>query len=259
MKTRELIFTMIWLVTFSLVGQSQFTFKYGVEAGLAVSPFLKNKFYSVQSETHRTTQTNVPLYSPLIGLTTDLTIKKHLNLTAALQYQMTGQRNHYYREANDPLYNATYRNEAWENQTFHKLCFNLTAGLTLKVWKLQPTIFIGYRLNYFISAKHYIKSVYDHDDPAKDATYEYEINPLDKSELDWTVKRFHRQICAGFSTAIGKHLKISLSVNESGRVFYSESAISCLPYGFTNNDYLATVTYFLPTLKKRTDKQVTVK
>jgi hypothetical protein len=258
MKTRELIFTMIWLVTFSLVGQSQFTFKYGVEAGLAVSPFLKNKFYSVQSETHRTTQTNLPLYSPLIGLTTDLTIKKHLNLTAALQYQMTGQRNHYYREANDPLYNATYRNETWENQTFHKLCFNLTAGLTLKVWKLQPTIFIGYRLNYFVSAKHYIKSVYDHDNPAKDANFEIEFNPLDKNEIAAPVKPFHRQICAGFSLAIGKRLKISVSANESGQVYYSNEIYSS-NYSFTNNDYLATVTYFLPTHNKWTDMRVTAK
>jgi len=259
MTTRLLTLTITALTTFSQVGQSQTTFKYGAEAGLAFSQFPTDKSFIIQSRNDKVTETIIPLYSPLIGLTTDLTIKKYLNFTAGLQYQTTGQRYHYHRDGNDLLYGATYRHDIWENQTFHKLCLPLTIGLSLKVWKLQPTIFIGYRQNYFISGKYYSKSIFDHDDPARDATNENDLNPLDRNEIEWTAKSFQRQFIYGFTTAIGQHLKISVTVARGQRIHYSESAISCLPYGFQNNDYLATVTYFLPTLKNRTDKCVTVK
>jgi hypothetical protein len=255
---RQLLFFLTFFFALTVVcGQT--TFKYGAELGLAFSQFPKNNSYTISDRNDKVTETTSPLYSPLVGLTTNLIVKNYLQFSIGLQYQNTGQRYHYHRDGNDLYYNVTYRHDVWENQTFHKLCLPISAGLTIKVWKMQPSIFIGYRFNYFISGKYYNKSIFDHDIDSLSFSREYEFNPLDKDEIEWSVKPFHGQFFYGFATAIGQHFKISATVARGQRIYYSESAISCLPFGFTNNDYIVTVAYFLPTLKKRTDKCVTVK
>lgn len=251
MRYHLFLLTLITLTNFSQVGQAQTNFKYGVELGFAFSQFPKSNSYIIQTRNDKVTGTTIPLLSPLIGLKTELTIKKHIQFGAGFQYQITGERYHYHRDGNDLLYGATYRTDVWENQTFQKLCLPLTAGLTIKIWKIQPTIFIGYRVNYFLSGKYYSKSVFDHDDSSRDITSEIEFNPLDRNEIEVTVKHLQRQFLYGFSNSIGQHLKISVTVNSGRSILYSQSAISCLGYSFQNNDYLATVTYLLPILKKR--------
>ena len=240
---------LVSIVAFTLTAvHGQTTLKYAPELGLAFSQFPKNNSYSENG-----TMTTTPLYSPLIGGITELTIKKHLQFTTGLEYQMTGQRFHSHQNGYN-IYNGNYTSDTWEKQTFHKLCFPMTVGFKFKIWKLQPSLFAGYRLNYFFAGKYYSESVVDHDNPARNTTTENEFNPFDGDKLEWPIRHFNNQFLYGISTSIGQHLKISFTFNSGRQFSYKESAISCFFYSFPNNDYLTTVTYLFKTsTKSKTD------
>lgn len=245
-----LIVFLIMTVTY---GQTQTAFKYGAELGLAISKFPKNQLFD-NGDNRKIRMTSSPLYSPLFGVTTNLIIKKYFQFTAGLQYQMIGVRSYDHNYGYDYVYNGNYSFETWENQTFHKICLPLTVGLTFKIWELQPSLFVGYRPNYFLTGKYYRKSVYIPTDNAPDTIIEYEFNPYDNKKLESPIRqRFDRQFLYGFSTSIGQHFKITLTIY-SGRMFlYSESAITCLPYGFRNNDYTVSISYLFSTARKKHD------
>lgn len=237
--------TLLFLITVSGVGQAQTVFQYGAEAGLSVSQLPRHNLYLPTPNNDRVTVNTTPLYSPLLGLTTQLLIKKHLLLSLAVQYQMTGEHDHSHRLGNDLLYGGTYRYDLWEDQIFHKLCMPLSAGYAFTLWGIQPSLFVGYRPNYFLAGKHTRKSVFDHDIASKDNTSETGFNPLDTREAGWPVNRFQRQMLCGIAAGVGQHLKISLTLCSGGEILYSESALSCLPYGLRNDDYSLTIIYLL--------------
>jgi len=256
MRRYILIQTLLILTASTEVGLSQSSFKYGVELGLSISQIPINDTYTSQNGINSIYSKDTPLFGPLIGLSSEVTLKKHFQFSLELQYQLAGHRSYYqYYRHNNPN-GLDFTSDVWENLTFHKLCLQLTAGFTVKIWKLQPAIFIGYRPNYFILGKYYSKEIYDSDIDSLCHTSEYEFNPLDKNKMGFPVKHFHQQYIVGLSSLIGQHFKFSAAVAGDGRgqIYYSENAESCMPYSFYNTDYFVTITYFIKTLTKNKTK-----
>jgi hypothetical protein len=149
------------------------------------------------------------------------------------------------------LNGGTIISDVSEDITFHKLCLPLSVGFTVNIWKLQPSIFVGYRPNYFLSGKYYSKSVFNHSIDSLDMIGENTFNPLDASDAGWPVKHFNNQFFYGFSTFICQHFKISITINSGNEIYFSQEGGTCLPYFFYNNDYAATVTYLFQTSRKK--------
>jgi len=192
-----------------------------------------------------------------------LSIKKHFLFTAGLQYQLTGQRYHYHRDGRIPRdYSIpaffTYTYDKWEQQTFHKLGLPLTIGYTFKIGKAQPSIFIGFRPNLFLTGKYYYKSVFDATDNSEDETRENEYNPVDPDQAGEPVKRLNNQLLIGLSALIGQHFKINLNYNRGLDIYYSEYEQTGWEPRYTyfqNSDFGLSVTYLLRPMNKITDKK----
>ena len=157
-KPIRLLTLLALLLTFSRTGWTQTSFKYGPELGVSVSQLPKINSYNVESRGDQVSEKTVPLISPLLGFYGQVILKKHLQFTGSLQYQITGKRYHYHRDGNDLLDGGTYTSDEWENQTFQKLCLPLTIGYLFRTAKLQPSIFAGIRPNFIFSGKYYQKS-----------------------------------------------------------------------------------------------------
>lgn len=253
MRTSLFFSIFVALTSLYQVCQAQATFRYGAELGFALSQIPIRHTYTIPYRNDEVTETYRPLVSPLVGLTTDLTIIKHLYFSLGLQYQMTGQRYHYHRDGNDMLLGNTYRSDNWENQTFHKLCLPIAAGFTSKIWGIRPAFFIGYRYNYFIGGKHYSKVLFDHDDPSKNYGHERAFSPFDPKRTGWTIDRFLPQLFCGFSASVKDNFKISATLNTGGMIPYDEWEFSCLPHSFINHDYVVSMAYLFAPAKKKAD------
>jgi len=241
MKKYLFLLAMASFMAFSKIGHAQTTFKFGPEMGIGISQFSKENSYVIQSRNDQVKEKRSPVYGPLLGFTTELTVNKYFQFNAGLQYQKTGERYYYHRDGNDLLYNATYQSETWEDQTFHKLCLPLSAGLTLKAWKFQPAVFVGYRPNFFLSGKNSYKFNFDHEDPARDEDSKIEFNPVN---VEFPFRKFRNQFFLGVSSNLGQQLKISLIYNSGKEILYQEGNYpGCRPYSFKNNDFLFSIAY----------------
>ncbi|MCK4346278.1 MAG: hypothetical protein KAX05_13425 [Bacteroidales bacterium] len=186
-------------------------------------------------------QTTIPLPGPLFGFYGQLTARKHYQFSIGMQYQMIGKYYHYHRDGNDLLYNANYTSDEWENQTFHKLCVPLTVGFTFRIHKVHPSIFIGYRPNFFLTGRYYYKYNLNHDDNTKDLITERKLNPFDPDQCKIQAKHFNKQFIFGLSVSSGQHLEFMVSIIPGQIISYAEYK----PYynGFTNSDLLLSIKY----------------
>lgn len=250
---KQLLFLILssLLTTYSQVGQAQVALNYGVELGIAFSQLPKTNSYNIKIRNDKVTEKTAPLLSPLIGLTSELRIKKHLYFAVGLQYQKSGQRYHYHRDGNDLLYGGTYRSDTWENLTIHKICLPISIGYSFKLWKLKPTLFIGFRPCNFLAGKHYTKNKFDHDISSKDITNENVFNPLAVNETGYrNIQRNQNQLSVGVNTLINQHLKFSVSFHSGAQLYYAENSTSCFGYSLHNNDCVVSMAYLFSSPKQ---------
>ncbi len=258
--TRKTLTILTVLLTASQFGWTQTTFNYGTELGFSFS-----HFPTVKERTNMTdlitTETN-PLISPLVGFYGQLTIKKHLQFTTGLQYQMTGTRYHLHRDGRIPRDASIapfyyYTQDDWENQTFHKLCLSLTVGYTFKIGKaVRPSIFIGLRPNLFLVGNYNSKVVIDATDNSEDYEYENEHNPVDPDETAIPVDKFKTQYLLGLSTSIGQRFRIALTYNFGKDISYAQyppAGGEVWVKSMTGKDFGIILTYFLKQLIKKTE------
>lgn len=219
--------------------KAQLHLHYGLEAGFAFSQF-KEDYSNNNEETYSKVRESITaVYSPLLGVSTDLIYKKHLFFSVGFQYQMVGQkyRNHY--ERNNIGAGTSYILDCWENQTFHKLCMPITFGYTLKIKQIRPVFFIGYRPNYFLTGTYYYKTIYDDENSVNDLLIEKQFNPLDSKANALPVQHFQHQFFYGFSLILNEKFKLSVVVNLGKYISYNDNSLSC----FRNKDYVASISY----------------
>jgi hypothetical protein len=237
-------------ITLSQLGQAQVVLNYGAEFGFAFSQLPKNNSYTIESRNDKVTEKTTSLISPLLGLTSELRIKKHLYLSAGIQYQQSGLRYHSHRDGNDMLYGGTYTSDKWENQTFHKIALPLSVGYSFKLWRLNPSLFVGFRPNYFVAGNHNTRNEFDHDITSKDLITENEFDPFIANENNRSIKRFQEQFSVGINTLVNQHFKFSVSFHTGTQLIYSEYSSSCFVQGLVNNDYVVSMAYLFSNKRK---------
>lgn len=247
---------MILLATTSQFGLAQTTFNYGPELGFSFSHFpTKDEHTNITDLI--TTKTN-PLISPLIGFFGQLTIKKHFQFMAGLQYQMTGTR--YYshkdgripRDPNIPAF-FYYTQDEWEQQTFHKLCLPMTVGCSFIMGKVQPSIFFGFSPNFILTGNYYSKLVIDATDNSEDYESENKYNPVDPDDAGIPVDKYTSQLLFGLSVSIGQHIRITLNYKFGQDISYAQYPPSGGEVWMTsmkNRDFGISVTYLLKPLTR---------
>ncbi len=174
MKHKILI--IIFLLT--ILSQRLFTqiyFRFGPESGLSVTskPITPEMKFSQR-------------VSPLVGFNGLLRINNKLIITSGLQYERTG-----------------YKSEV-EAIEFQKLCIPLTVGLSFKILKISPSIFVGYRPNILLSGK-------------KETYYK----TFDLFSDGSTTERYINQCTLGLSAEVLKALRVNLSCSPGQSIRYS--------------------------------------
>ena len=214
MKSKDLIFIII-LSIIPQTGLTQPVSKIGLELGLSFSQFpTKDNWSSIYDlETTRIK----PLISPLIGISREWVVSKHIKFNSGLIYHMTGTRS-YILDQNISGAIVEYT-ETWENLKMHKICLPLTIGYVFRLGKLQPSLYLGITPNYIFSLS---MEVHDHSHYRIDNKYggaedtysesgRFSLNPH---------KNLMNQFTLGFSTPLGQHIKIDLNYN-AGHNYYS--------------------------------------
>ena len=199
---------LLWLIT-SQSGISQSKSLVGLELGIGFSQFKTENIIYQDGETITTTIN--PIISPLIGISKDWKLTKHLQITTGLQYQMAGKKSYSYTD-----YTATeYYSEEWETFKMHKLCFPLTLGYTFKIGKIKSSFYLGVRPNIILSGNIWSKyhSIIIYPDRIDNMDIENELNLFDKNEYFIPPKRIFNQFSFGLSTSVKQHFKIIFNCN----------------------------------------------
>ena len=140
-----MLFLRIFLLIFITLNftQAQTTFKYGLELGYAFPEAIEkpNEQFVGNSRGDIFIKNRSNKSSPLFGIASDLLIGKHLRLSFGAQYQTLGSHYSERRDGNDLYHHSTFRSTENIDQSFTKLCFPVTIGVTAKIWKFSPTFF----------------------------------------------------------------------------------------------------------------------
>ena len=187
----------------------------GLELGISFSQFPDNSNWD---ETDRSGTSEIhPLISPLVGISKDWPVSKHIQISGGVQYQMSGNSKYEYTIYTWPIINEYY--EEWSTIKIHKICVPVALGYKFKVNKVNPFIYFGIRPNFMIYASEYRK-IHVHNEPDRPSTVpqdvysEEKMNFLKYSHIYYNPpKRLFIQFCTGVSTAIGQKVRINISYN----------------------------------------------
>jgi len=193
----------------SKIAVSQSKSQIGLELGISFSQFKTGNVISQYGETI-TTSIN-PVFSPLIGISKDWTLTKHLQIITGLQYQMTGKRSYNYTYI---TITSSYIKE-WETLKMHKLCLPITFGYLFNLGKFQPFLYLGVRPNLILNGNNYSK-FYEHgvdmnSGIVNNSDFIIKQNIFVKDEHFVPPKRIFNQISFGLSNSIGQHIKFNIN------------------------------------------------
>jgi hypothetical protein len=243
---------LIILVTTSGFSDAQPVFNYGPELGISISgkPEKVIRNYMNGGQSVRKTR---PLAGLLLGFNGQLNLRKHLQLSFGIQYQLTGSREYYQSE--NPAYDMNSnpmsvndRDYFTEQFTYHKLCLPLTAGYRFRTGRSSNVIYLGIRPNFIISGRYYNRITYDRVDDSGDKTYEVSYNPVDPEQAAVPLNLYNFQQVAGVSSTMGKHIKINLFITGGYQLRSSRDPLPpmCAVYhSFQNSELAFSLTYLL--------------
>jgi len=193
----------------SQFGYSQSKSQIGLELGITFSQFKTGNSITQYGETITTTIN--PVFSPLIAISKDWTLTKHLQIITGLQYQMTGKRSYSYT---DYAATTSYIKE-WETLKMNKICLPITFGYLFNLGKFQPFLYLGVRPNLILNGSIYSKLnelVVDMNSGiVNNIDFSNKQNIFDKDEHFVPPKRIFNQISFGLSNSIGQHIKININ------------------------------------------------
>jgi hypothetical protein len=231
----------------------------GIELGIAFSQFKTGNDISQYGEIANTTIK--PVFSPLIGVSKDWQLTKHLRIITGLQYLMTGKRSYTYTYY--PV-SASYSQE-WETIKLHKLSLPVALGYEFKLGNFQPFLYLGLRPNILLAGSKYSKF---HEivvlSPGDENSIDFNDrqNVFEKNEYYIPPKRIFLQYCLGLSTSISRHLKININYN-IGHNYYTNIIVVRGNYStyswrekisIPSSDYLISIKYILNTKKVAQNK-----
>lgn len=231
----------------------------GIELGIAFSQFKTGNDISQYGET--VTTTIKPVISPLISVSKDWPLAKHLKIITGLQYQMTGKRSYVYTYY---PFSASYSRE-WETIKMHKLCLPVSLGYEFKIGNFQPFLYLGLRPNILLAGSTYSKFheiVILSPGDQNSIDYNEEQNLFNKNEYYIPPKRIFIQYSIGLSTSISRHFKININYNR-GYNYYTSIFVEHGNYStyswrekfsIPSSDYVISIKYILNTNKVAQNK-----
>ena len=123
MKSKGLIFFII-LSIIPGIGLAQSVSKFGMEFGMSFSQFPTKNVISSPYDLE-TTRIN-PIISPLVGISDEWMIFKHIQFVSGLQYHMNGTRSYMLLQYNN---DASFGySEIWENLKTQQICLSLMSA-----------------------------------------------------------------------------------------------------------------------------------
>lgn len=245
----------VLFIAFSQTTYCQVSFNYGPELGVTIPhlPALQNS--NPQGE--EISETYFPIISPLIGFQSQATFCEHLQLTAGLQYQITGTNFHSHSDGSDIRDDGsgtyyTYTYDMWEKQRFHKITLPVTVGYKFTIGRFTPTIYTGLRPNLYVTGTYAYNTEYVATDNAEPGASENEFNPLSKLEARTPMAHCQYQITSGLSTEIGPRIKIAINYSRGPEIYYAEKSTSKESdyISMINQDFSISLTYLLADIVK---------
>jgi hypothetical protein len=238
---------------------SQSKSQVGIELGIAFSQFKTGNEISQYGET--TTTTIKPVISPLIGISKDWPLTKHLRIITGLQFQMTGKRSYTYTYF--PM-TASYSKE-WQTIKMHKLCLPVLLGYEFRIGNFKPSLYLGLRPNILLAGSTYWKF---HEivvlSPGDENSIDFNEsqNVFEKNEYYIPPKRIFNQFCVGLSMSINQNFKININYN-MGHNYYTSIFVEHGNYStyswrekisIPSSDCVISINYFLPVKKESRNK-----
>ena len=246
MKSNGLIFLFLLSVC-SETGISQTSSIDGLELGITFSKFPAKSEWSDQYSSR--TEKSAPVFRPVLGVSREWTISKHINLKCGFQYQMAGEKIYKLNKAmmGDTIF---YENsiEIRESINIHKICLLFTAGYVFSTGIVKPSLFIGARPNILLFCNMIYKEHTHYESPGSEDTYY-------KSKLNLFVhdkepfihpKRLVIQLITGFAVQIGQFYKIEISYNLGYNNYAQGYEVMKIP----SSDFVISLKYLL----KQTEK-----
>lgn len=220
-----------------------------------------------------------PLIDPLIGISTEWTIFKHLRITSGLQFQRVRTRSYtitqvlhkgsFYYDYESLILGSSY-SEDLEDEILIKLCFPITVGYQFNFDKIKPSIYLGVRPNLYLAGNITYNSIFLYSETLnytfdRSSSFEYEKNIFGpESTYFIPARKFVNQFSFGISTDIGKHFSIYMNYN-TGYNYFTDIIVhrgnhstSYTPEkkAISSSDYLVHIVYkiMLPAGKKNKEE-----
>lgn len=249
------IFTLFLVfILSSFPGESQITFRQGFDLGItaAQAPYIKSN----KNDKYTYREYYYPLLGFTIGYRPQLEIGKHFRIISGVNYNIVGTRlrvkskgyQTFYDQSTNTIEDTYYESNGVRKQTFHRVSIPIIFGFNYHIGeKINQTIGIGYKANYFISGKYMTRTNYESEKESMYPIYEYEIKNVTDPDHYHPVQRFNNQVTIQLTTLFKERYQIGIDYNIGSRIYYSEHYYWEYSSGnYINQDVGLTFTYFIP-------------
>jgi Outer membrane protein beta-barrel domain len=209
-------FSFLFLLQTPLFAQTKF--HSGLEVGVSFSQFAFNENSNnvlLAGKYYTSTERDVPVFSPLIGLSVQYELMGNWVLDGAFQYQMTGRKlveNAFVTE-NAAGGTPVATDDFTEKQTFHKLAIPLALGYNADIGKRKLGFLVGFRVNRLILGKYSLDNV--HKSGLVSSTVNAKTNPFDTQIFSTSPNRNVNQVFAAVCFRFTDRLETSVRMNIS--------------------------------------------
>lgn len=242
---RKFLLYVIFLIGTTVTGSAQTNFNWGPEVGFSFCGFKQTS-----SETGHfdvTTNSTIPTKSILLGMNTQLDIKKHFNLNVGLRFQTTGQKYESVRTgrmfvSDDEMANYVTTNTT--EQLYHKISLPLSIGFQFHIGNIATNLIVGYNQNYFLNGSYIETSNTDSEVDAYDFQNTTSQNPF---TVGYPVNHFNSQLNTGISFTYKNSIVLKADANFGGYLSFADPSpynfCSISSGGMQNKDYTLSVSY----------------
>ena len=224
MKHKLLLLFIIHLAA-SACAFSQVKFTAGPEIGISADglPYkeVTAKDRLTYPEVNTRTETRMPVYSPLLGFWAKADIGKHFYLSPGIQYQWVGYRYYEHTDGHDVINMESYTYDKYRKQTFQKLSAPLAIGYNFKILKVKCNLYLGYRINFFMSGvDYYFDTLVVNENHLKNSGHEEKLDPFEKKDHYVTARRWTRGYFAGIGINVTEDINMNASFSTDWTQLY---------------------------------------
>jgi hypothetical protein len=198
----------------------QTNFSAGLEAGINIPGFPQGERWQTDGTSNK--EKTTPLISPIGGVWAKVDFRKHLFVSAGLQFYRAGLRYLRERDGYNTLAQTDFHSEERENFVFSRFSIPILFGYNLKIKKLPMSFFAGLRPLINLDGSYEYSINYTEDSGSGNIYSEKNINPFEHSALEIIAKKYQRQYFVGFSFDPFDRATISIFYAGFSSTFFQE-------------------------------------